>query len=97
MTILSPRRLGLAALPLALLASGPHPLRVQPDSTAVAEAAYAHAIAALADSVIRQLDVLPARAQLRVQTAFLDPARASTVPFGDLARAGGAGGCGIDY
>jgi len=90
MIILSPRRLGLAVLPVALLAAGPRPLRVQPDSTAVAEAAYARAIAALADSVIRQLDVLPARAQLRVQTAFLDPAHASAVPFDDLARRGAA-------
>jgi len=86
MTFLWRGLLGLGALPLALLASTPRPLRIQPDSTTVAEAAYAHAVAVLADSVIRQLAVLPTRAQLRVQTAFLDPTQASAVPFGELAR-----------
>ena len=74
----------LLALPAAAVVSG----SAQPGPTAVAEAAYAHAVAAIADSVIRQLDVLPERAQLRVQTAFLDPGRAATVPFGQLARLG---------
>ena len=92
MTLPSRWLLGLATFPMALFFSGPRPLpplwalRLQPDSSAVAEAAYARAVAALADSVIRQLDVLPARAQLRVQTAFLDPARAGDVPFVELAR-----------
>jgi hypothetical protein len=57
----------------------------QPDSLARREAAYAQAIATLADSAIRQLDFFPAKVQLRVQMAFLDPARSASVPFDQLA------------
>src|SRR5690349_19091378 len=86
MTFHSLPRLWLAAFPLALPGAAPPPIRIHPNPAAVPEAAYARAIAGLADSVIRQLDGLPARAQLRVQTAFLDPARAGDVPFVELAR-----------
>jgi hypothetical protein len=61
------------------------PLGAQPDSLARREAAYAQAIAMLADSAIRQLDFFPAKVQLRVQLAFLDPARSASVPFDQLA------------
>jgi hypothetical protein len=61
------------------------PLGAQPDSLARREAAYAQAIAMLADSAIRQLDFFPAKVQLRVQMAFLDPARSAAVPFDQLA------------
>ncbi|AHG88398.1 hypothetical protein J421_0861 [Gemmatirosa kalamazoonensis] len=81
-----PCRLFLA-LPAAALLSG-SVRSAQPGSTAAAEAAYARAVAVIADSAIRQLDVLPERTQLRVQTAFLEPGRAAAVPFGQLARLG---------
>jgi hypothetical protein len=79
------------ALVAGATAGGPAPRRAipraaQPDSVARLEAAYARAIATLADSAIRQLDFFSAKAQLRVQMAFLDPGRSALVPFDLLAE-----------
>jgi len=89
----------LGATGIATLGSGPQlSLRmagVSADSIAE-ERAYAGAIATVADSAIHRLDFFPARAQLRVQTAFLIPSSEETVPFDDLAVRGDAASIQID-
>jgi len=60
------------------------------------ERAYVAAVATIADSAIRRLDFFPARAQLRVQTAFLGPAANASIPFDDLASRGDAAALAID-
>jgi hypothetical protein len=76
----------LRCAPLAAAVGAAHAPRAQPDGLARAESAYARAVATLGDSAVHRLDFFPARAQLRVQLAFLDPRAASVVPFGALAR-----------
>jgi hypothetical protein len=65
------------------------------DSVAV-ERAYVAAVATVADSAIRRLDFFPARAQLRVQTAFLAPAGDASIPFDELAARGDAAAVAMD-
>lgn len=50
------------------------------------EHAYAIAVRTIADSAIHRLDFFPARAQLRVQTAFLAASPEASVPFDELAQ-----------
>ena len=59
------------------------------------ERAYAAAIGVIADSAIHRLDFFPARAQLRVQAAFLFPSD-DAVPFDNLATHGDAASVAID-
>jgi hypothetical protein len=49
------------------------------------ERAYALAVGTIGDSAIHALDFFPARAQLRIQTAFLNPSLDLSIPFDDLA------------
>jgi len=58
----------------------------QPDSLARIESAYARAVAVLSDSAVRQRDFFPERAQVRLETALLDPREAPVVPFAALAE-----------
>jgi hypothetical protein len=80
---------------VATLAREPRLAGVRPDSVAE-ERAYVVAVATIADSAIHRLDFFPARAQLKVQTAFLSPAGDGTVPFDDLASRGSAATVEID-
>jgi len=68
---------------------------VTPDSVAE-ERAYVTAVATIGDSGIRRLDFFPARAQLRVQTAFLAPAGDASIPFDELAARGDAAAVAMD-
>lgn len=75
-----------------------HPVTVEhivPDSVSV-ERAYAAAVATIADGAMHRLDFFPARAQLRVQTAFMAPAPDASIPFDDLATRGSAAAMEID-
>jgi len=65
------------------------------DSVAV-ERAYVAAVATVGDSAIRRLDFFPARAQVRVQTAFLASANDESIPFDELASRGDAAAVAID-
>jgi molybdopterin-guanine dinucleotide biosynthesis protein A len=68
-----------------------------PRDTVQQERVYASAVATLADSAIHRLDFFPARAQLRVQTAFLSAqSEATSVPFAELAAIGAAAALAID-
>jgi len=89
----------LGATSIATLGSRPQlsvrAAEVSSDSIAE-ERAYAFAIATVADSAIHRLDFFPARAQLKVQTAFLTASSEATVPFDDLAARGDAASIQID-
>ena len=71
------------------------PRPVAPDSIAE-ERAYVAAVATIADSAIRRLDFFPARAQVRMQTAFLASSGDSSIPFDDLAARGDAAAVAMD-
>jgi hypothetical protein len=69
--------------------------RVTSSDLIAEERAYAAAVGTIADSAIHRLDFFPARAQLRVQAAFLMPS-GDQVPFEDLAALGTAASVAID-
>lgn len=80
-----------ATLGLSSIAS----LRRESRDLVAEERAYAAAVGAIADSAIHRLDFFPARAQLRVQAAFLLPSD-DAVPFDNLAAHGDAASVAID-
>ena len=71
--------------------------QVVPRDSVDDERAYATAVAAIADRAIHRLDFFPARAQLRVQTAFLSsPNDTAAVPFAQLASISATAASAID-
>jgi hypothetical protein len=60
------------------------------------ERRYVAAVGTIGDSAIRRLDFFPARAQLRVQSAFLSTSNGAQVPFEDLAARSDAAAQAID-
>ena len=77
---------GIAVLVAGVVALPAASAQVAPRDSIEDERAYAIALAAIADRAIHRLDFFPARAQMRVQTAFLSSPNDSTaVPFAQIA------------
>jgi len=86
----------VAMLGATRVATHDHPAPATVADSVAEERAYVAAVVTIADSAIHRLDFFPARAQLRVQTAFLASSRDATIPFDDLASRGDAAAVAMD-